>query len=70
MTYHFTDIFGTRDILKFSLYRNWYYNKKKIYWKFIHLKDIPCHVSGMTLIFSRSEKIQGIAIIASGDHFY
>ena len=47
---------GTSDILKFALYRNWYYNRKKIYRKFIHVKDMPCQVSGMTLGLSRSGK--------------
>ena len=61
---------GTRDILKFILYRNLYYNGKNIYWKFIHVKNIPCHISGMTLGLSRLGEIWGIARIASGNHFY
>ena len=47
---------GTSDILKFALYSNQYYIRNKIYWKFIHVKDIPCHVSGMTSGFSRLGK--------------
>ena len=64
------DIFGTNNVLKFALNRNWYYNRKEIYRKFIHVKNIPCHVSGMTSGFSRLGKIRGIAIISSGNHFY
>ena len=47
-----------------------YYNQKKIYQKFIHVKDMPCHVTGMTSELSRSDKIQEIERIASGDYFY
>ena len=61
---------GTNEVIKFALYGNFYYNWKKIYWKFIHVKGVPCHISGMTSRLSRLDKIQVIAIIASGDHFY
>ena len=40
----------------------------KIYWKFIHMKDIPCHVYGMTSGLSRAAKVLGIAIIAFDNH--
>ena len=60
----------TSDILKYVLFRNRYYNWKKIYRKFIHVKDMPCHVSSMTSGFSGSEEIWGITIIAYGNHFY
>ena len=61
---------GTSDILKYALFRNRYYNWKKIYQKFIHVKDMPCHVSSMTLVLSGSEEIWGIARIDYGNHFY
>ena len=61
---------GTSGILKFVLYSNWYYNQKKIYWEFIHLKYMLCHISGITLGLSGSGGKQGILIIASGNHFY
>ena len=61
---------GTSDVMKFALYSNHYYNQEKIYWKFTHVKDMPCHVSGISSVMSRSGEILVIARIASGDHLY
>ena len=64
------DLVGTSDILKSALFSNQYYNRKKIYRKFIHVKDMPYHVSRMTSGLSGSGEIWGIARIASSNHFY
>ena len=61
---------GTSAVLKFALCSNRYYNWKKIYQEFIYVKDILCHISGMTSGLSKSGKIRGIVRIASGDQFY
>ena len=60
---------GTSDILNYALFSNQYYNRKKIYQKFIHVKDMPYHVSRITTGLSGSGEIWGIARIASGNHF-
>ena len=39
---------GTSNTLKFAFYINQKYNRKEIYRKCIHVKDMPCQVSGMT----------------------
>ena len=61
---------GTSAILKISLYSNQYYNRKKIYWEFIHVKYILCHIPGMISGFSRLGEIRAIVRIAYGNHFY
>ena len=50
---------GTSDILKSTLFSNQYYNRKKIYRKFIHVKDMPCHVYSMTSGLSGLEENMG-----------
>ena len=55
--FHSTSTVVTSEILKFALCSNWYYNRKKIYQKIIHEKDMLCHIYGMNSWLSRLGQI-------------